>query len=153
MDPIEEKKYTDRERAIFHADLDRAEQGTKLEKRQAAREWAKDLAEDPKLIAERIGWLLNGNYGKGSYDAAREWSDPKHKGRNVHAWLTQTIAALEWSCSKRLATVEWKKLTPAQKAKLSKLIQAEVDYVTVEMDEEAQTQAVTKACATKEPKQ
>jgi len=61
--------YEQRERDILRADLARVD-NEPLADRQAAREdWRKACAETPELVAERVSWLLDGCYGKGSYDA------------------------------------------------------------------------------------
>ena len=45
---------------------------------------------------------------------------------NREAILTQMIAVFEWMCPRRMAVEAWKKLTPAEKDKLSKVIAKEI---------------------------
>jgi hypothetical protein len=45
---------------------------------------------------------------------------------NREAILTQLVAVYEWMCPRRMAVDAWKKLTPAQKEKLSKIIAKEI---------------------------
>lgn len=61
-----------------------------------ADEWLATCELDPELIAERVGWLLAGHYGKPAYDHARIDWDP--------ASCIVLIAALEWMvpCSKQV---------------------------------------------------
>jgi len=68
-----------------------------LAERQANRaEFARDL-KDPELIAERVGWLLAGNYGLGAMLIAQDIESRPRMNRI--AALSQTIAAFEWCCT------------------------------------------------------
>ena len=117
--------YEANERRTFHADL-RAIESQSLPERQAGRaDYLEAMIERPEIVAERVGWLLNGSYGYGSYMAAREVA--ANTRMNRVAWLSQTIASLEWSCPARFAISAHAKLTPEQKTKLRALIQAEID--------------------------
>lgn len=117
-------EYERSERAQFHTDLRRAERGSPAEVKEAAREFLGHMREDPELIGERIGWLLDGNYGYGSYATAQEII--KNKRMNREAWLLQTVAALEWMVPQRYAIAAWKKLSSTEKEKLSSAIKREI---------------------------
>jgi hypothetical protein len=108
-----------------------AERGSLRQRQEARAEFAKDMAGDPALVAERVGWLLQGNYGKGSYDAAREVA--RNKRMNRAAWMTMTIGALEWHCPRAFTAAAYNKMTEAQKQRLNHLIEKEISYsLTVE---------------------
>lgn len=106
------KTYEEREAEIFANDLARAERGTPAEKRKANQQWKDALANDPALIAERVGWLLAGHYGKGAYDAA--WNRVRSKYVKPSFWLLETIAALEWLVGKRAHNATLRKVPPAR---------------------------------------
>ena len=116
-------EYERRERQMFHAQLREVETAPLADRREARKEFA-DALETPDLVAERVAWLLDGNYGKGSYDAAREVL--RRSRMNQVAWFTTTIAALEWRCPAKFAAEAWKKLAPAKKALLQKLVEGEI---------------------------
>lgn len=84
-----------------------------LADRQAARaDWAAALR-DPALVAERVGWLLDGCYGRGAYD--RAWAIARASARtNKPAQIGQLIAALDWQCPAAFARDAFRKLSHAQ---------------------------------------
>jgi hypothetical protein len=113
-----------RELDEFHADLQKVEKAPLQDRKESAAEFAKDLKTAPELIAERVGWLLNGSYGKGSYDAMRAMLDRPRM--NHGAVLVQTIGALEWHAARAGVVAAWKKLTAREQAHLKKLIDTEI---------------------------
>lgn len=116
----------------FRAQLDQVEKAPLSERKEGRDQWAGALR-TPEIVAERIGWLLNGSYGRGSYCAALVViGNPR---MNVKAWLGATIAAIEWRCPGAYARAAWKTLTPDQQTTLADLIQAEIDYKVAEMEE------------------
>jgi hypothetical protein len=82
------------------------------DRREAAKEYFEAMRDIPKTVGERVQWLLEGNYGYGSYVKARQIAALKNMNR-VQA-LGNMVAELEWQCPSRMATEGWKKLTPAQ---------------------------------------
>ena len=128
--------YDKREIQSHYVNID-ATESAPLWDRQAARdEWLHDMRTDPQLIADRIGWLLGGNYGYGSYLISRQIADNKRLNRE--AALSQMIAALEWRCPARFAARAWNKLTPDQQQELSKRIQTELDDYEIERNAETE---------------
>jgi len=116
--------YDARERATFHRQLMEVEKAPIRDRQEARAEFAEAMAHDPTLVAERVGWLLNGSYGKGSYDAAREVA--RNKRMNRSAWMTMTIGALEWQCPRVFTAGAYNKMTEAQKRRLNHLIEKEI---------------------------
>ena len=96
------------------------------ERKEAAAEFYDAMAHHPETVGERVGWLLDGNYGQGAYLKAKQVLGMSKRANKI-ASLTQMTAGAEWRCPFRLAVAAWKKLTPAQKAALDKAIQAEID--------------------------
>ena len=75
---------------------------------ESAREFDSILRNDCTLVTTRIDWLIQGCYGKGSYDVTREVI--MNKRMNRHAWLFQTIAALEFNVKASKARAIWNAL-------------------------------------------
>ena len=109
-------EYERRERQMFHTQLREVETAPLADRREARKDFQQAL-ETPDLVAERINWLLAGDYGKGAYDAAREVL--RRPRTNQVAWLTTTIAALEWRCPQKFAVEAWKKLSSAKRTQLA----------------------------------
>lgn len=124
--------YEQDERRRFLAQIAAVENTPLSERKEAHREWREALTESPEVVAERIGWLLNGSYGQGSYAATlKVIGNPR---MNVQAWLFRTIACLEWHCPENFARAAWKSLTDEQKSALAALIQTEIDYAVEQME-------------------
>jgi hypothetical protein len=94
------------------------------ERKANAMEWFKDLSDNYKMVAERVGWLLNGSYGKGSHDSAcRVLASPR---MNQVAWCAITIANLEWRCPAEMAIASWKKLPVETRYQVNEAIRREI---------------------------
>lgn len=119
-------EYEMREAREHHRMLGEVEKAPLHERKEACAEFYEAMAHDPAIVGERIGWLLDGNYGYGSMKAA-ERVMAMSKRANKKATLTHMVGALEWKCPARMTMAAWKKLTPAQKAALDKAVQAEID--------------------------
>jgi hypothetical protein len=100
-----------------------------LADRQAARAEWHAACQDPTLVAQRLGWLLDGNYGYGSYLAARSMASLVGR-TNRAAGLSHMIAALEWRCSAAFAReVYVKRLTDVERTALDAAVaQVLADY-------------------------
>lgn len=89
-----------------------------LSDRKAARDaFHEAMAEDPATVAERISWILAGNFGYGQMVVAKE--TVANKRMNREAMLTQMAGVFEWNCPRTMCRDAWTKLTPAQKKALS----------------------------------
>ena len=116
MSSIETKhEYEQREAREFQRQLRDAERNPS--RRADAADFREQLAADPALVAERIGWLLNGSYGYGAMVAAKGVLSRKRMNRV--AWLVQTVGALEWRCPRAASVKAWKSLSPSEKRKLA----------------------------------
>jgi len=125
-----DQAYEEQEAADFRHQIAKVETAPLFDRKYAAKAFAEALHsggrdEHENLVAERIGWLLNGSYGYGSAQAARRVA--RASGRtNKTAQLSVMIAAVEWQCPARMAVAAWKKLSPAQKSALDNAIRAEI---------------------------
>lgn len=104
------------------------------DRKTACIEWQRDLA-NPSLIAQRVQWLLMGNYGHGAMVKAIEMA--KTRG-NAAAQLGGLIAAVEWRCPNREARAAWNRLSQAQQVAVNEAIAEEVkDWVRDNADSDS----------------
>lgn len=120
----DQRAYEQREVTSFQRELREVERLPLSERRENLREFTEVLQRDPELVAERIGWLLNGSYGRGSYTKAMQVANSPRM--NQGAWLVQTIAALEWQVPQKMTAQAWHTLSGAQRSNLEWLIQREI---------------------------
>ena len=119
-----QRDYEMRELMAFRKQMEEVEKLPLAERKENAMEWFNDLMNDQKLIAERVGWLLNGSYGKGSFDSAcRVLASPR---MNQVAWCAITIANLEWRCPAKMAIASWKKLPVETRYIVNEAIRREI---------------------------
>lgn len=115
-------EYEMRELRTFATELRALDRAPLNERKEAAAEFYDAMAHDPHLVAERVGWLLDGNFGYGAYvQANRVARNPR---MNRQAWLVQHVGALEWQVPLRMVPAAWKKLTVQQKMKLDQHVTA-----------------------------
>jgi hypothetical protein len=99
------------------------------ERKENQARWANALL-TPELIAQRIGWLLNGDYGKGAQlMALRVIESPR---MNQVAALSQLIACFEWRCDSDRARLAWKKLPKANQRIVDGAIKQAIEAYKVE---------------------
>lgn len=118
--------YDQRERADFNNSLRALDRAPLAERKEACAEFLDAMRTSPGTVAERIEWVIAGNYGRGAYDVAREVV--ANKRMNREAWLTQVVGALEWQCPQVMGIAAWKKLTPGEKKKLSAAVKKAIKY-------------------------
>ena len=117
-------KYESSESRRAMLDEQRIERAPLRDRREAQAAFLEAMASDPAVVAERIAWLIDGNYGYGQMQMARQVvASPR---MNREAALTQLVAVYEWQCPRRMAVDAWKKLTSAQKKALSAAIEVVV---------------------------
>ena len=106
-----------------------------LRERQEARaNFREAIAEDPATVAERLGWLFDGNYGQDQMNKAREIL--ANKRMNRVAALTMMVAIHEYRCPRDFAADAWKKLTKAQQETLKRAIEVVMEAAEKEIAEE-----------------
>lgn len=117
-------EYERRELADASQRIHEVERAPLADRKEAAAEFLAAMRDDPELVAERVGWLLDGNYGYGQMlMAKRVLKSPR---MNRSAALTHMVAAFEWQTPNAMARDGWKKLTKAQQAALEKAVQATI---------------------------
>lgn len=97
--------------------------------------WEEHCRTDPKLIAERIGWVLRGQYGEGVGIIADHWVH-KYKAPRAAKELFYWIACFEWSADQYYVKKIWGELTEEQKERIQKAIEGEIaKYLKMEKEE------------------
>jgi hypothetical protein len=117
-------EYESYEIRKFLSEMQEVEKAPLSDRKESAAEWLQALKSHPKLIADRINWLLNGSYGFGSYKKSREIA--RNTRINRVSALAQMVAALEWRVPSAMARAAWNKLTTAEQQRVNKLILAEI---------------------------
>lgn len=117
MSPIPSKQeYETNEIHRAQIEMDRIERAPLSERKEAAQDFYEAMRDDPATVAERLGWLLDGNYGYGQMVMAKRIvASPR---MNREAALTNLVATFEWRCPQRMVAEAWKKLTAPQKKML-----------------------------------
>jgi hypothetical protein len=118
-------EYESSERRQAMLEEQRIERESLRDRKEAQAAFLEAMARDPATVAERISWLIDGNYGYGQMQMARQVVGSPRMNRE--ASLTQLVAVFEWQCPRRMAVDAWKKLTPAQKKALSAAITVVVE--------------------------
>lgn len=108
-----------------------------LDRKEAQREWFDAMRNDPKIVGERVGWLLDGNYGRGSYLKARQVLESPRMNRA--AALSMMVADAEWMTPAPLAIAAWKKLTPVEKSALAREVEKAIRAEEADIKQQAQS--------------
>jgi hypothetical protein len=117
-----------REAAAHEREIDSAPLADRKEAQAAFLEVIRD---DPALVAERISWLIDGNYGYGEMLKAKQVVAMPRSNRI--AALTQLIAVYEWMTPRSMAVAAWKKLTNAQKQELDRMVEVVIKAAEKEL--------------------
>lgn len=114
-------KYESDEVGRYLREVRERERAPLADRKEAQREWFDVIKNDPKIVGERVGWLLDGSYGQGSYLKARQILESPRMNRQ--AALAVMIADAEWMTPALMAVAAWKKLTPAEKSALAREVE------------------------------
>ena len=119
-----QSEYERREFNEASQKLREVEKAPLADRKEAAAEFLASMRDHPDLVAERIGWLLGGNYGYGPMQMAKRVLGSPRMNRS--ASLTHMIGAFEWSAPGAMAIAAWKKLTAGQQAALESAVQGAI---------------------------
>ena len=125
-----QREYEQREAQMFADHLHMIEALPVYERKEAMAQFLDTCRTDAALVAERIAWLLGGNYGFGAYVASRQMVDSM---RNPKPALFYLIASLEWQTGDYYAAKCWQALTEVERERLNELIGVEVELYHAEM--------------------
>ena len=106
-------EYLKNERARFFARRRVWESAPLADRKEAAAAYA-HLLRNPAALAERLGWLQNGDYGAAEKAATDEILSNSRLNRA--AALGQLLAGVECQCPARAAAAAYKALTAEEKA-------------------------------------
>jgi hypothetical protein len=120
-----EREYAAREKRMFRAQIADTEKQPLRDRQEARSEFREVMAQHPDRVAERIAWILEGNYGFGAYTEAREVV--VNKRMNRAAWFVSMVGALDHSCPPEFTMGAWKTLTAAQKKNLDVAVMAVIE--------------------------
>lgn len=113
-------QYESNELAMARRDEEGINAAPLLERKENQERFLDAMTIDPALVAERIGWLIDGNYGYGPMLLAKRIvTSPR---MNRVAALSQLICVFEWRCPRIMGVAAWKKLAVSQKAALKEAI-------------------------------
>jgi hypothetical protein len=118
-------QYEADELDIARRDEERINREPLRDRRECQASYLDAMRTDPATVAERIAWLIEGNYGKGpQLLAARIVSNPR---LNRVACLAQLVCVYEWRCPRVMGREAWKKLTKSQQATLARVIEVVIE--------------------------
>lgn len=124
--------YEQRELAEAVSNEQAVERAPLAERKEGQRSFFEAIKFAPAAVAERVGWLLDGQYGMGPMLQAHNVT----KRMNRPALYCQMIAVLDHNCPRRMAVDAWKKLTKSEQAKLQQLIEDEIEQYEARQREE-----------------
>jgi hypothetical protein len=127
-----DQDYERNELRLAGKHMDEVNSASLSDRKDAAESFYAAMKDDPALVAERISWMLDGNYGKGAQLKAEQvLASPR---MNQAAALNMLVASFEWMCPGRMAAASWKRLTPVQKRELDEAISVVIESATGEED-------------------
>jgi transposase len=114
-------EYERRELDEARRQLDEVRRAPIADRKEAQEQFLEAMRDRPEVVGERVGWLLDGNYGYGSMHLAkRVLGSPR---MNRVAALTQMVGAFEWQSPEDMTRAAWKKLSASEKKKLDGAVQ------------------------------
>jgi hypothetical protein len=115
--------YEQREIASAIKNEQAVERAPLAERKEAQQSFFETIKHHPEIIAERVLWLLEGQYGQGAMLLAHNITARS----NRPAAYCQMIAVLDHNCPRRMAAEAWKKLTSKEQAKLERLLETTIE--------------------------
>lgn len=126
-------QYEQNELTSAYNHMQEIEHAPLSDRKEAQADFFRVMSEDPALLAERLGWLIDGNYGYGEMMKAKQVV--AHPRMNREASLTQLVGAYEWQCPPAMTSSAWRRLTSDQKAVLSAAVDVVIKAAEKEMRE------------------
>lgn len=129
-----DQEYERKELNSAMNDMRQIEMAPLTERKEAANEFFEAMRDDPALVAERIGWLFNGDYGYGQRMKARQVLGMSKRANKV-ASINQLVGAYEWRSPPAMTVAVWKKLTSPQKNLLQRAIEIVIEAAEKDLKE------------------
>lgn len=130
-----QQEYVNRSLVEAHRHIQEIEGAPLSDRKEASKEFFEAMRDSPDLVAERLGWLFDGNYGYGEMLKARQVVDLSARANKV-AQLNTLIGIFEWQCPARMVADAWKKLTAPQKDLLDRALKIVIEAAEKEKVEE-----------------
>ena len=118
-------RYESNERMMLEKQIRGTETAPLSDRKDAQHKFYLAMLEEPFLVADRIRWIFQGNYGWGAMRRADEILMRPRSNRE--AQLTQLVGALEWGCPPRETNAAWNKLDQRAKTALDQAIRKVLD--------------------------
>lgn len=123
--------YEQREIAEAIRNEQAVERASIAERKEGQESFFNAIKFSPDIVAERVGWLLDGHYGMGAMLQAHNAT----KRMNRPAMYCQMIAVLDHNCPRRMAVDAWKRLSKTEQNKLLRLIEDEIEQYEASLRE------------------
>jgi hypothetical protein len=117
-------EYERRELTEAHSKLAEIRRAPLADRKEAQAAFFATMRDDPEVVGERVGWLIDGNYGYGAMMLAKRVLGSRRMNRS--AALTQMIGAFEWQSPEDMTREVWNKLSASEKARLESAVQAAI---------------------------
>ena len=124
--------YEQRELADAARNEREVERAPLAERKEAQEAFFQTIKHNPAIVAERVTWLLDGQYGMGAMLQAHSVT----KRSNRPAAYSQMIAVLDHNCPRAMAVAAWKKLTAKEQTKLQQLLETAIEEFDASQREE-----------------
>ena len=123
----EEQQYNNREIARAMNEEKRINKAPLSERKENQQRFFEAMRDDPAIVAERLGWVFNGSYGKGAQLRAQQvLTNPR---LNRVAILNQYTGIYEWRCPGSMVVDAWKKLSQHEKKTLDSMLEMVIQEV------------------------
>lgn len=116
-----QREYEQREITLAHKQIDEVNDAPLADRKEAQMNFFESMRDAPHVVGERIGWLLDGNYGYGSMILAKRILNSPRMNRA--AALTQMVGVFEWQSPEAMTRQAWKRLTAGEKAALAEQVE------------------------------
>jgi hypothetical protein len=113
-----QREYEERKIREARAQEHAVENAPLADRKEAQLEFFNAMRDTPDLVAERIGRLLDGNYGYGAMIIAKDVLVRTRMNRE--ATLTQMIGVYEWQSPSEMTRAAWKRLTSGERTALGR---------------------------------
>ena len=117
--------YEQNERKILMSQLIEITKIPVLERTKNKAEYLETLKNDTNLLTQRVGWLLDGNYGRGSYLVAGEIANNYRCNRPAN--LAILVAQLEWQITPSQARHAFSQLSEGRKEEVTEAINETIE--------------------------
>jgi len=110
-----DKQYHDNEMKLVYRQIERCATAPLSDRKESEND-AFELMCNPGIVAEHLGWVLDGSYGYGAMVLMRNVANAKRGNRAARA--VQLLASLDCQCPQSHCVKAWKRLSREQREAL-----------------------------------